>query len=345
MDRAGAKGMTWNRSLAALLTVLMAGAVLPGMPILANPSEDKVDCETFEDVPGQGPSRLHANGLFEVCLRDGSTLFTHGADPEGPVVAAPGFLVPIPPVCVTSTATSYHSTAIYAVPSDGTSYFPVRIHQIREAVAQANGQLRTEAAAFGVVADYKFECSLGITRVRDVVLPTAASSASFSTIVSDLKAAGFDSSLAKYWVFYEGCVSPCYGGQGNMYDDDTLAVSNKNNKGPSYGIDYGNPSGSLAGIPSWSTMMHENGHNLGAVQNSAPHTTGAHHCTDGNDVMCYDDGGPNGGSYSSTVCRGFAHFACNHDDYYHPNPPAGNYLETHWNLGHCYNRFIQRTGC
>ena len=37
--------------------------------------------------------------------------------------------------------------------------------------------------------------------------------------------------------------------------------------------------------------QHEIGHNLGAVQDSAPHSSLAGHCYESLDVMCYADGG------------------------------------------------------
>jgi hypothetical protein len=45
------------------------------------------------------------------------------------------------------------------------------------------------------------------------------------------------------------------------------------------------------------------------------------------------------------VCSDFEHFDCNHDDYFHPSPAAGTYIATHWNIAHCRNRFIVRSGC
>jgi hypothetical protein len=78
-------------------------------------------------------------------------------------------------------------------------------------------------------------------------------------------------------------------------------------------------------------------HTLGAVQSSAPHTSGAGHCVDEQDIMCYADGGPNQGLLS-TVCNvgaspfDFAElFDCNQDDYFDPTPAPGSYLATHWN--------------
>ena len=89
------------------------------------------------------------------------------------------------------------------------------------------------------------------------------------------------------------------------------------------------------------TMLHEMGHNLGAVQGGAPHTTGtvgsmvAGHCTDEWDVMCYADGGSdNALTYpcpqrSDTVTETFD---CGGDDYFNPAPAAGSWLASHWNV-------------
>ncbi len=82
-------------------------------------------------------------------------------------------------------------------------------------------------------------------------------------------------------------------------------------------------------------LLHEVAHTLGAVQDSAPHSTLAGHCIDEHDVMCYADGGPN--NALATLCGSpFAPtneaFDCGLDDYHSPEPAAGSYLATHWNL-------------
>ena len=89
------------------------------------------------------------------------------------------------------------------------------------------------------------------------------------------------------------------------------------------------------------TMLHEMGHNLGAVQGGAPHTTGTYggspagHCTDEWDVMCYADGGSqNVMTYPCDELSGAVveAFDCNGDDYFNPAPAAGSWLAAHWNL-------------
>jgi hypothetical protein len=84
-------------------------------------------------------------------------------------------------------------------------------------------------------------------------------------------------------------------------------------------------------------ILHEITHNLGGVQQSSPHHTSGWHCIDGQDVMCYPDGSPQAASYNPNVCPQAAAaipqtYDCGHDDYFNPDPAAGSYLDSHWNV-------------
>jgi hypothetical protein len=70
---------------------------------------------------------------------------------------------------------------------------------------------------------------------------------------------------------------------------------------------------------------------------AAPHSTSYAHCIDGEDLMCYDDDSPESASFDDGVCPKASGvipqtYDCGHDDYYNPDPPAGSYLATHWNV-------------
>lgn len=75
-----------------------------------------------------------------------------------------------------------------------------------------------------------------------------------------------------------------YCGQGTTMWSDAPADENEILSVPQHSI--------VGCLGSDSTFLHELGHNIGAVQPSAPHSTGdGWHCTDLYEVMCYNDGG------------------------------------------------------
>jgi hypothetical protein len=83
------------------------------------------------------------------------------------------------------------------------------------------------------------------------------------------------------------------------------------------------------------TALHELGHNLGAVQLSAPNSSGGWHCTDDYDRMCYSDD-----PYYPAMrylCPDWHErlLDCGHDDYFSTSPPAGSFLSEHpeFNIG------------
>lgn len=290
--------------------------------------------DEFKDIPGQGPSCKHSNGNWKIKLKDGKIVESHGPDaaPEAYLTTAEATsaLAASSHVCVSRS--TYHGLMIYAYPSDKVNRYSSMVATLRSYFQGTQDMLNAEAMEFGVSASYKMACDTdGQITVLSVRLPTTTAGDSFSSILNDLQAQGYNSTLAKYWIWYDDrMVSAC--GQGTVESDDRATVNNLNNSGPSYAISYG-----------YDCFMHENGHNLGAVQNSAPTTSGAYHCNDGLDVMCYADGGPYS-YYNPNVCS-VKHYDCNHNDYFHPNPPSNNYLYNHWNVAACYNRYIQRSGC
>jgi hypothetical protein len=101
-------------------------------------------------------------------------------------------------------------------------------------------------------------------------------------------------------------------------------ANNRSNRGPSFGR-------SDSGCWTPSVAAHELGHNLGAVNDSAPNSSKAGHCLDEHDLMCYND---SGGLPTHVVCTARSQerrLDCNHDDYYSTDPAPDSYLGTHWN--------------
>ena len=204
--------------------------------------------------------------------------------------------------------------------------------------------------------------------VHDIALSTALGASDFSTIVNDMTRAGHCQASqgggcsapgpVHYWVYTDGNPEAAlgYAGQSSVVGDDSASASNAINSADGYSVNYGYCMFGAAGASTCDapidTQMtgfggqifaHENGHAMGAVQLSAPNTTGAWHCTDGLDVMCYNDGGPDAAAYSSSLCgstpNGTARFDCRFTNYFNPSPAPGSYLATHWDIGSTYDRW------
>ncbi|GHG53511.1 hypothetical protein GCM10018779_15550 [Streptomyces griseocarneus] len=169
------------------------------------------------------------------------------------------------------------------------------------------------------------DCTASVLNVE----VTDGSLAEFGAMNNALAAKGFNRRDRKYMIFADAQV---YCGIGTFNGDERPGSDNLSNFGPSYGR---TDSGCWGG----STPAHELGHNLGAVNNSAPHTSKAAHCVDEWDIMCYSDA-----PYypkMQTICPDRSNderLDCGHDDYFHTNPRPGSYLATHWNIAN--NRFL-----
>lgn len=243
------------------------------------------------------------------------------------------------PMCVADPATEYHNYALYVQPSDaGPSNYSAKVGTIRTVVNSVNGWLRSESSfGFGKMVDYRFRClgagntNITVTEVRltlgsSLVSPSARYS---DDIVNDLKALGYNSPLAKYWIFMDANYPEVCAWGYVPADDEQGNVNNLNNVGPGF-AKFDNDCWAMYYV------MHETSHTLGAVQPGAPNSnyagTGQHHCTDHQDIMCY----------SGAVCAtrlGHQRWDCNSNDYFHPGTPTG-YLATSWNIGATYQRFM-----
>ena len=321
--------------------VALAVALLLAAPIVIADAEESsaaalcpAGLREMEDVGLVCP---RGSGLFEVFSADLTSLgFVHGPGdpvPDGPEPLEVGTLGGTSVNCVSGASGTYFIQVIYARATNDADGYATWLPSIRWQVGQANKLVDDAGLATGSPASLNVKCVSGQVEVKNEVLPTAMASADFSTIVTDLRNKGYNDGKVKYWVFYDDTGACACGGQGHIYSDDTLLVTNKNNGNAlsMFAVNYGYNSTRI--------MLHELGHNMGAVQNSAPFTTGALHCYDGRDTMCYNDGGPNGHLYSTSYCSTEV-FDCNKNTYFHAKPAAGSYLATKWNVGSTLNRFI-----
>jgi hypothetical protein len=174
-------------------------------------------------------------------------------------------------------------------------------------------------------------CDLRITSVR----VSNAALGDFGDMVGELRDRGYRGRDRSYLLFVDSdrycgiATAPRDDGPGDNRADSTAGYARVDR--PCWGA---------ADRGYHSIAAHELLHTLGAVQASAPHGTTGAHCTDEHDLLCYDDGT---GDRVRVVCRdrddstsgaGDANdrlLDCGGDDYFHPDPPRGSYLDRHWN--------------
>jgi len=333
-------------------------ALATALALLALPTAATAHAPAAEEVPPRveralgGQVDLRADGLFKVRSAKGFTYTTHGPD-----FAADGFAnhggdigpgdPERAPVCVSNPATDYYQEVLYAHPSNGTDQLAAKKASIQAAIRRMNAVLNEESiASGGPSADYKVRCEPDESiKVSSFSVPVTTGAPSFTQIVNAAQTAGFTNPRVDYTIFYDGSGPSGACGTGYLYGDDSPGAGNANNNpgggiGAGYGATYG-------GCWFGRTPMHENGHNQGAVQYSAPNSTGdGGHCNEGDDVMCYLDGGNLNQNYpvACPASPGTLHFDCNWNTYFDAAPESGEWLTTHWNMGSTVNRFIRFGG-
>jgi hypothetical protein len=238
-----------------------------------------------------------------------------GTEP-GATTAATGSSI----ACVGDGVEGDRVQAIYARASDKPDRSSSVVSLIRQYAADADYQVNISAGQSGQGRRVRYvtqDCALSVATVT----LSAAGDDTFTAMRSELEAKGFDRPDRKYLVWVDASVGIC--GLGELYLDDRTSASNANNSGPMY---------ARVDAPCWGyAESHELLHTLGAVQASAPHSTGAGHCVDENDTMCYSD---TSGAAMSNACPSMPTWQvdCALDDYFNASPSPTSYLSTHWNV-------------
>jgi hypothetical protein len=228
---------------------------------------------------------------------------------------------------------AYKEHAIYMVPSDGPDRFGQFAGSIEANAFDASALLET---SYGRAIRFDLGTSCGpqyldITVVRmpyttaQVAAAAQNGSGTFDMVSASLDAAGFGTiqptdtytraaQRNRNWVVWlDGPAPDGTCGQASIYDDQVRSDNNLNNFGGKVAIVFHNGSSDFC---SSNAVRHEIGHNLGALQPTAPHAFDGSHCNDAiEDTMCY--------SNSPRVSNGQRgqFFDYHNDDYW--DPPAG----------------------
>ena len=222
--------------------------------------------------------------------------------------------------CIGDGVSGNRVQAIYAHASDVSDRYSSVVGMIRQYATDADYQIDVSAGQSGQGRRVRYVTNNCVLDVKDVTLSSGGDD-TFSATLNDLQAQGYTRSDRHYLVWVDASVGIC--GLGQLYADDSPGADNANNSGPSY---------ARVDSPCWGyAETHELLHTLGAVQNSAPHSTGAGHCIDTNDTMCYSD---TSGATMETLCPSMPTWQvdCGLNDYFNAAPGSGTYLATHWDV-------------
>ena len=248
--------------------------------------------------------------------------------------------------CYGNGTDGYRVQLMYAREASSPDRYAEYEARFREWAARVDDIFSASAAKTGGIRHVRYvtdsQCRPVIERIT---LPGGAMN-DFSDLLDELDARGIDRVDRKYLIWVDTSKSS-YCGIATTWDDfdaSTTPGVNANNGNPDYG-----PFVARIDTRCWgqqhSVEAHELLHTFGGVlgwsspAQAPPHATNKGHCTDESDRLCYADGEPgvfkpDGTSTSiKFVCPGTHEVLldCGNDDYYSANPPAGNWLATHWN--------------
>jgi hypothetical protein len=226
--------------------------------------------------------------------------------------------------------------AVYAYPADGPDNYGGVAPLIRRWAAIVDQVFNDSAAETGGVRHIRFvtdaDCRVDVAKV-----PLSSEGvASFGGTANDLAAQGHNRADRKYLVWADSYVM-C--GMAEVMADERSTADNAHN---GYFPMIARVDRGCWGFAERSVEAHEIAHTLGAVQTGAPNASALFHCVDESDLMCYDDdGSPDGMVQTQDGSRPLVSrcpaqherlLDCNHDDYFHTDPPASSYLAGHWNV-------------
>ena len=289
--------------------------------------------------PGHDHGQIEAASAPQlICNEDG--LCTHGPDPAPPGVTPAEVDAPVEfaaaseAICDGNGVSGKRVQVLYARSSSGADRFSSYLASFRSWASQADVVYQQSAMETGGERYIRFvhdaSCTISVLKVT----VSNAALGNIMTLADELAVQGYGRNDRKYLVFLES-TDPYFCGVGLTYDDDRAGSINWNDNYTSYATVYSG---------CWddgTTAAHELTHAFGGVQPSAPNSSGYYpydpfqpllHCTDEWDIMCYSDGTSQPMRYVCTNSSHDARLDCNHDDYFHTNPPTGSYLKTHWNV-------------
>lgn len=270
---------TLQKALAALLASAIA---VVGMLVFGG--DEQKDRDVLDNLCRFGLNEIAIEGGVDLCVKD--------PDPLGDldVPAAPvKRLYPQTGLCP-GDGTSGSRIRIYVgAPADREPVTDAQIRAVRIQLGYAERSLHESDDTY--YQKLNFYCATDTTpTIERVVFPAIGSDNRFTfddfiTGITAQIGTPQPNTIYHAFVFGHGNAYP-YGGQGTVMSEDSPAPVDQLDD-PQFSMTAAGWGGNYGDV-----LLHELGHNMGAVQPSANHSTGdGWHCTDNPETMCYDDGG------------------------------------------------------
>ena len=235
-----------------------------------------------------------------------------------------------------TTLPTFH--AVYVHPSDQPSRFK-QFAAMFQADARDASKLLFDLYGRGIRFDERAGAAgaryLDITVVKSRHKARQLSGGNQFSLVSDELSRVFGDSNKKYVAWLDAGSQAC--GQGHLYQDTRRTAENYNERRTT-AIVYRPYSASDAsgGFCRGRTLRHELGHNMGALQQVAPHAFDGAHCSDSpEDTMCYT-------TATDGVDTGVAAFDYRNDDYWDPVAAGSSGRLAWWTVN--LSRFVCPVG-
>ncbi|MDQ3226704.1 MAG: hypothetical protein M3Q50_08755 [Chloroflexota bacterium] len=277
---------------------------------------------------------LQCDGDLTAIRVDGRVYCTHGEDPEryrartgtgGEVRGAGAGETGSRALCIDDGASGVRVQLVYVYRNGQPNRLAELQSTFRRLATEMDAIFDQSARKTGDSLRVRFVTSAGSGCQVDIqqLQATSAEVSGFDSLVGKMQSAGFNRIDRKYLMMVDDSVFCGVGTFSGGAGADSPTTRAHDFTGYA-----------RVDLPCWDagTMAHELSHNLGAVQYSAPNTSGGAHCIDEWDVMCYSDT-PYRPAMRIDCDPGLQDFRldCGSDDYFAMQPKS-SYLASHWNM-------------
>ncbi|MGH2615325.1 MAG: hypothetical protein ACRDJC_08805 [Thermomicrobiales bacterium] len=292
-----------------------------------------LDAERIAAEKAESVDALECGDLIAIRV-DGRVYCTHGEDPEAPgagtgheddIVSAESVSGPAArALCVDDGHSGPRVQVVYVHRGDRPNRLGELLPTFRRLASEMDTVFDQSARKTGGSLRVRYVTDANCKAdVKTLMVPPRALEG-FGSLIQKMHEAGHDQIDRKYLMMVDDrifCGVGTYAG-GSKADD----VNTEAHDFTGY---------ARVDLPCWDagSMAHELSHTLGAVQNSAPHTSRGGHCIDEWDVMCYSDEPFK--PKMKFLCEDGANdfrLDCGNDDYFAARPANGSYLDRHWNM-------------